>query len=411
MRKIFSVTQLAVAAVVAFATAASAAPRQIVVFVADGLNPQTAEFGSTYIKSAFEQDEPTALENLKSKGQANSVTWLNNQPASLKNLLSTAAANGYKIGLVTTGDVTTVAPLYFNIPADNPDVATTLVKDTKFDLLAGGGRAHFVPQSTAGSLRHDETDLAKTLKDAGGTPVFDLDSLDDEAKGKTIVLHADGDLSYALDRDDEKQSSLDELVSLGVDSLSENDAPFVLIVHDTLLGKALEAKDTPALAGEYYEIDQIVDSLLDRYDDNPKDFGITVIGTGKSTAPVLSTNDADERTNALFILSNLPLSFSEVGVRLKGADDEALTDFTTDEYKGWKLSAANRAAILAGTLNAETAVRASYEPALKTEYRAVPEVTTAYSLGLGAPAELATTLAKIVSSKPGPPTPVTDAGL
>jgi hypothetical protein len=50
-------------------------------------------------------------------------------------------------------------------------------------------------------------------------------------------------------------------------------------------------------------------------------------------------------------------------------------------YKGWKPSDANRAALLAGTMTGEAALRASYEPALKIAYDAAPAATTVWTVG------------------------------
>jgi hypothetical protein len=393
---------IATLALTSLAPIAQAAPRQIVLVVADGINPATTDLFSNYVKKTFEQDEVTGLESLKAKSKTSIAA-----PAGLSafnGLLATAANNGYKTGIVTTGDVTTVAPLFYGWP-DSGDAAKQFV-DAKFDFIAGGGRAHFVPQGTPGSLRKDNLDLAKNLQAAGGSAFFNVDALADEAKGKVLALQSDTDLSYALDRSEEDEASFDDLVAQALDTLGNEDAPFVLVVHDTLLAKSLAAHDTPAAAEQFHQLNGLVDSLIDRREQAPQDFAVAVLTTGGTTIPRFTTGAANEQKDAFFILSNLSLSFSKAAASLKGADAATLDEFATEKYAGWKLTADKRTALLAGTLNPETALRASYEPALKIEYAPATPQATVLSLGLPPADDLAQALKAAASHKPGKPTAV-----
>jgi hypothetical protein len=318
-------------------------PRQLVIVVAEGVNPQVIEFGTSYIRKAFEQEEATAVEELETSGKTQ--TGEAGAQAALQGVLKAASANGYKTGLVTTGDVTAVAPLYLGLLSNGSDAARALVTETQLDFLAGGGRSYFVSNKIPGSKRNDDFDASKAIRDAGGTVYFNLDSLDEEAKGRVLALQSDAELSYALDRDEETESGFDELVTLALDTLGgDNNAPFVLVVHDTLMAKALAARDTPAVVEQFHTLDNILGVVQSRREDNPADLGLAFVATGGAVAPRFTTDKADERSNSIFILSNLPLSYSGVGARLKGADDALLTAFVNEKYKGWKLSLRNAAA-------------------------------------------------------------------
>lgn len=392
-----SVSHALITAALVAASAVQAAPRQIVLVVAEGANPATNELFSTYVQKTYDQDEVTGYAALKA--QAKAPVGAPELPA-FSGLLKTASANSYKTGLVTTGDVTKAAPLFYGLTGD--DLARQIV-DAKFDFIAGGGRAHFVPQGTPGSLRKDNTDLAKTLTDAGGSAFFTAESLTEEAKGKVLALQGDVALNYALDRDEE-EVGLSDLVTQALDALGAEEAPFVLVVHDPLLAKALAAKDTPAAAEQFHELNGIVDSLLDRRDENPADFAVAVLSTGGTTVPRFTTNAANEQRDALFILSNLPISFAKAGATLKGANAEVIDEFAQEKYVGWKLSSANRSAILNGTLAPESALRASYEPALRIEYVPAAPQSSAFAVGLPAAENLAVSLKNTVSTKLGKPT-------
>lgn len=384
----------------------AAAPRQVVIVVAEGLNAQTVDFGNAYIKKAYDPDGALALEKLKATG--NPVAAPTDSLSSLRGILKTAASNGFKTGIVTTGDVTKVAPLFYDLP-ETGDSARAIV-DAKFDFIGGGGRGSFVPQGTPGSVRTDATDLGKALTDAGGTPYFDAASTENEAKGKVLVLQSDADLSYPQDRDEENESEFSGLVTQAIDALGADNAPFVLVVHDTLIAKALASKDTPALAEEYHQFDSVVNNILDLRDENPADFVAAVLTTGGQNAVKFTADSDQKRGESIFILSNLPLSYTKAGASLKGADEAKITEFSTETYQGWKVSSADRAAIVAGTLDPEAAIRASYEPALSVGFEAAAQTGgTLYGAGLNTAAGLEPALRPIISAKPGPATIVPDA--
>jgi alkaline phosphatase len=146
--------------------------------------------------------------------------------SSLRGVLKSASANGYKTGLVTSGNVAKVAPLYFDLDGGGADAARALVSDTKIDFLAGGGRSYFVSNKVPGSKRSDDFDASKAVREAGGSVYFNVESLDEEAKGRVLALQSDDELSYAIDRDEETQAGFDELVSLAVETRGgESNAP------------------------------------------------------------------------------------------------------------------------------------------------------------------------------------------
>lgn len=377
---------------------AHAAPRQLVIVVADGLNPQVTDFGSSYLKRAFDIEDTTAFDDLKTQGKVQTTGA--NASGSLRGVLKAAAANGYKTGLVTSGNVAKVAPLYFDIQGDEADAARALVSDTKFDFVAGGGRSLFVSSKIPGSKRTDDFDASKVVREAGGTVYFNAESLDEEAKGRVLALQGDEELSYALDRDEEAQAGFDELVSLALDTLGgETNAPFVLVVHDTLLAKALADKDSPAAVEQFHILDTILGDVLTRREDNPADVAVALLGTGGTTAPRFTTDKADELSNAIFVLSNLPRSYSGAGAKLKGADEATLTDFANEQYKGWKVSPEDRSGILAGTLAPETAIRASYEPAVRIAFETVPSESRIYAVGVNGN-DVLQAITEVVSARP-----------
>lgn len=375
-------------------TMAHAAPRQLVVIVAEGLSPKAIEMGGSYLKSASlaatgEEETPALSDFL---GKAKSTTAGDLSLAALRGVLSKAAAKGYRTGLVTTGEVAQIAPLFYDV--NTVDTASQLLEKRPFDFLAGGGRAAFA-----------KLDAAKKMKAGGGTALLKADEVENaesEIKGKTLVLTDDDSLPYAADIDPEKDESLGALAGLAMNTLAgeNDDQPYVLIIHDALLSRALDTKDTPAMLEEMRELDGIVAEASGRREaqEGASKMGIALLATGGSVVPRFASEGATDRSNALYVASQLPYSYHHAGELLKGANADRLTQFTTEEYKGWKLSSAKRDEIIAGKLDPETEIRASYEPSIAINYAAEETPATLYALGFDA-ANLADALNALPQAK------------
>ena len=338
-----------------------------VVIVAEGLSPQVLELGKGYLRKAGEDtDLSTAFDELKDK--AKPATAPADALAGMSGILQTAHDNGYATGLVTTGDVTKIAPLFYKLDGDI--AAGLTAKEASYDFLAGGGAAN-LPNASA------------QLAANGGTFVASADALEGDLKGRVLVSEAPGDLAYAIDRDPTSEAGLSELTSTALDRLEAGDKPFVLVIHDGLLKRAVETKDTPALFEQFRELNTLVGGVVARRDDDPK-LKVAVILTGTASVPTFTTTSVDEQNNAFFVASNLQKSFAGGGASLKGKTVEDITAFAdpdAGEYRGWKVSESDKEKIAAGTLAPEAALRAAYEPVLKLDYAATPTTPAAYALG------------------------------
>lgn len=403
--KRFTTFLMAATAMASATIAAQAAPRQLVVVVAEGLSPQLMDMSALHVRYVEEQTTGEAGSpalgqlRLQGKSQAASAETL----SSLRGLLKTAAQNGYKTGLVTTGKVSDAAGLFYDISGDANAVASTLVKSTKFDFVAGGGRGNFVASKIPGSLRADDFDASQELRTAGGTPILNAEVLEDtdlEIKGKTLVLQADESLSYSIDQNPEREGGFGEMATLAAQTLAgEDNAPYVLVVHDNLISKAIEAKDTPAVLEQTRTLDNVVADLITAREslDDPSTLGLALLATGGNMTPKFSTELASDRTNAIYVLSQLNLSYSGAAAALKDVNEEQLMEFATEQYKGWKLSDEIRSGLLNKSLDPEKAVRSSYEPAIAIGYETTAVAPTLLTLGVDVSGDAATALKNLVS--------------
>lgn len=376
----FNFLPLALAAAVAgfLVHPAQASPSQYVVLVSEGLSPKVVELGKSYIRKADDDPEATtSFDEVTDKGKPAPALGFSD----LKGVLSTASQHGFKTGLVTTGSALSDAALLFGTETN-----AEAVLSAPFSILAGGGRTQFQPAQL------------NTFTAAGNTYITNEGEIDAEIKGRALLLQSATDLSFSLDRDPESEAGLGELAALAIDKLSVNNAPFVLIVHDTLIKKALDTKDSPALFEQFREDSGILLDVLTRRDENPG-LAVAAMWTG-GTTPRFTTTVDSEISNAFFVLAKLGASYCGTNEALKDADAEKIASFVDPEdgvYRGWKLSAGDKAAIISGKVKPETLARRSYEPIVKLAFDGEPQVSGAVTLGFEAPQGLGSALLKAVS--------------
>lgn len=100
-------------------------------------------------------------------------------------MLEAAYQNGYKTGLVATSRITHATPGSFAAHVVDRDLeAAIAVQETgqyalgqNVDLLFGGGKCYFEPNTTAGSCRQDKVDLLKYVRSQDWDLRFDATSL------------------------------------------------------------------------------------------------------------------------------------------------------------------------------------------------------------------------------------------
>src|SRR4028118_2075862 len=119
-RYVTTLSLLGTALVSLAAQAVSAAPRQMVVVVAEGLSPQVIDMGTSYARTVAQSvtgdEEAAAFSEFRAQAKTQAAIADSGTAAieSMRGLLKTAAANGYRTGLVTTDDVTKAAALFYD---------------------------------------------------------------------------------------------------------------------------------------------------------------------------------------------------------------------------------------------------------------------------------------------------------
>ena len=197
-------------------------------------------------------------------------------------VLEAAKKAGYMTGLVVTTRITDATPACFaahvNVRSEEDRIAEQMVGDYPLgrvvDLMLGGGRCHFLPNTTQGSCRADEKDTVQLAKDKGFSYVADRKSFDRLNLGGAVELPLLGlfaatDIPYEIDRQHlaDVYPSLDEMARTAMKALSEatkeSDKGFFLMIEGSRIDHAGHGNDPVAQVHEVLAYDKAFASVLD----------------------------------------------------------------------------------------------------------------------------------------------------
>lgn len=146
------------------------------------------------------------------------------------------------------------------------------------DILMGGGRRHFLPSSKGGE-RADGIDLIKwATEEAGFTYVSDKNGFKKALGNGTLPLpflglYSSSHMSYELDRDDDKQPSLLEMVSASLTTLekasSNSTKGFFIMIEASRIDHAGHANDAVAHVHDTLMFNKVIDHVRSYIDKHP----------------------------------------------------------------------------------------------------------------------------------------------
>ena len=200
-------------------------------------------------------------------------------------VLEAAKKAGYMTGLVVTTRITDATPACFaahvNQRSEEDRIAEQMVGDYPLgrvvDLMLGGGRCHFLPNTTQGSCRADDKDVTKLAQDKGFSYVDDRKSFDGLNMGSAVKLPLLGlfaatDIPYEVDRRQLNNvfPSLDEMAQTALRALSDatknSDKGFFLMIEGSRIDHAGHGNDPVAQVHEVLAYDKAFASVLDFLD-------------------------------------------------------------------------------------------------------------------------------------------------
>jgi len=198
-------------------------------------------------------------------------------------VLEAAKRDGYATGLVVTTDITDATPacfashVYYRSQGDEialQEIGEGVLGRT-VDLMLGGGRCHFLPNTTAGSCRLDDVDVTAIAREKHGyTYADDRAGFDALALGKNVSLpvlglFATADVPFEIDRRNmaDVYPSLSEMALTALTALEaatkDSDKGFFIMIEGSRIDHAGHVNDPAAQVREVLEYDKTFKLVLD----------------------------------------------------------------------------------------------------------------------------------------------------
>jgi alkaline phosphatase len=162
------------------------------------------------------------------------------------------------------------------------------------DLMLGGGRCHFLPNTTDGSCRLDDIDVAGVAQEKHGWTYYHdragFDSLQggENATLPVLGLFAGADVPFEIDRKNmaDIYPSLSEMATTALRALTKatenSDKGFFLMIEGSRIDHAGHINDPAAQVREVLEYDKTFKLVLD-YLENSKTEGLLVATSDHET--------------------------------------------------------------------------------------------------------------------------------
>lgn len=202
-------------------------------------------------------------------------------------VLEAAKLAGYKTGLVVTTRLTDATPACFASHANLRQYEDSIAEQEAgehplgrvTDLLLGGGRCHFTPNTTEGSCRGDDRDIVDVASKNGFNYVNSRASFDAlnggaDVKLPLLGLFADKDIPYEIDRRSQNDvyPSLEEMARTALKALSEatrdSEQGFFLMIEGSRIDHAGHGNDPAAQVHEVLAYDKAFAAVLDFLEDD-----------------------------------------------------------------------------------------------------------------------------------------------
>ncbi|KAI5367190.1 putative alkaline phosphatase, alkaline-phosphatase-like, core domain superfamily [Septoria linicola] len=218
-------------------------------------------------------------------------------------VMEAAKRMGYTTGLVVTTRITDATPAVFASHVRRremeDEIALQMLGETHplgrmVDLMIGGGRCHFLPNTTEGGCRADDVDAISLAKDKGWQYLEtrkDFDGLGDTAELPLLTLLAPTDIPYEIDRRQQEDvyPSLEETAKKALDILAaatkNSEKGFFIMIEGSRIDHAGHANDPAAQVHEVLAYDKAMKAVLDFID--------------HSDVPTLMISTSDHETGGL----------------------------------------------------------------------------------------------------------------
>jgi alkaline phosphatase len=180
---------------------------------------------------------------------------------SKSSILDEAAGMGKSTGLVATSTITHATPAVFASHVEDrnnyTEIAKQMAENENLDLMYGGGREHFLPESEGG-IREDGENYIDHAIDAGFEYVETERAMEEADGGRIMGLFADDAMNTSMEQSP-VQPSLSEMTSSAIDHLSQDEDGFFLMVEGSQIDWAGHANDPAWMMSDTEAFEQAVE--------------------------------------------------------------------------------------------------------------------------------------------------------
>ncbi|RPB29713.1 alkaline phosphatase-like protein [Terfezia boudieri ATCC MYA-4762] len=200
-------------------------------------------------------------------------------------VLEAAKDQGFKTGLVVTSRITHATPAsYVAHIWDRDEEAEIALQEIGYthpfgpqvDILMGGGRCFFMPQSSEGSCRKDNINVLKIAKSYGYSVFSDKEGFKKKHKLPYLGLFTLDHMSYSIDRDPKKEPSLTEMALKALDDLyaatKYSEKGFFIMIEASRIDHAGHANDATGHLHDILEYNNAILAItkwIDKHTDSP----------------------------------------------------------------------------------------------------------------------------------------------
>ncbi|CAK7203925.1 vacuolar alkaline phosphatase [Sporothrix eucalyptigena] len=277
-------------------------------------------------------------------------------------VLEAAKRAGYHTGLVVTTDITDATPACFashvNMRTQMDEIAMHEIGEGPLghvvDLMLGGGRCHFLGNSSSDSCRQDDVNIAVIAQKRGWTYLDNRAGFDSLKLGKNVTLPTLGlfahyNIPFELDRRNmaDTYPSLSEMATTALRALEEatkdSDKGFFLMIEGSRVDHAGHINDPAAQVREVLEYDKTFQLVLDFLEKS--DVEGVVVSTSDHETGGLATALQEPGQDPVYnwfpaFLANAKASAEYLAIRLRAhvadmkqaGDDSALS---AESLKDW----------------------------------------------------------------------------
>jgi alkaline phosphatase len=206
-------------------------------------------------------------------------------------ILETAKLAGFKTGLVVTSTINHATPAVYAAHVEHRDSYEAIAAQEigyshplgpMVDILLGGGRCYFKPQSDETSCRHDDLDLFGFAEEKGYRVMQDRAAFDELELGHAadatlpyIGLFNDDQMQYEIDRrlTPEEEPSLLEMAKTALTTLdkavAKSQKGYFIMIEASRIDHAGHANDAAAHLHETIMYNSVMDYVQEWIDAHP----------------------------------------------------------------------------------------------------------------------------------------------